>query len=36
MSLLYWDEITPEQRKAALFIGHTAETCDAEVDARSW
>ena len=32
-SLLYWDEITPEQREAALFIGYTKKMWDAEVDA---
>ena len=31
--LLYWDEVTPEQREAALFIGYTKEMWDAEVDA---
>jgi hypothetical protein len=33
MSLLYWDEITPEQREGTLVIGFTVKMWDAEVDA---
>ena len=30
---LYWDEVTPEQQEAALFIGYTTEMWDTEVEA---
>ena len=33
---LYWDEITPEQQEAALFIGYTSEMWDTEVDALAY